>query len=89
MFGESFYMESEGEEPKKILEMEDFPGGPVIKNLPANAGNAVSTPGAGRFYMPCGNEACVPQLLNPHTLELVFHNKRKHLNERSAHHSKE
>ena len=89
MFGESFYMESEGEESKKILEMEDFPGGPVVKNLPASAGKAVSAPGAGRFSMPFGNEACVPQLLSPHTLEPVFHNKRNHLNERPACHNEE
>ena len=26
-----------------------FPGGSVVKNLPANAGDAGSTPGLGRF----------------------------------------
>ena len=25
-----------------------FPGGPVVKNLPANAGNSGSIPGSGR-----------------------------------------
>ena len=29
----------------------DFPGGPVIKNPPANAGNIGLNPGLGRFYM--------------------------------------
>ena len=43
MFEESFYTESEGEESKKILEKEDFPGAPVVKNLPANAGDTFNT----------------------------------------------
>ena len=29
-----------------------FPGGAVIKNLPANAGDMGSSPGPGRSYMP-------------------------------------
>ena len=29
----------------------DFPGAPVVKNLPANAGNMGSIPGPGRFHM--------------------------------------
>ena len=31
-----------------------FPGGPVVKNLPANAGDTGSVPGLGRSYMPYG-----------------------------------
>ena len=34
---------------------EGFPGGAVVKNLPANAGDTGSSPGAGRFHMPCSN----------------------------------
>ena len=30
----------------------DFPGGAVIKNPPANAGDAGSIPGLGRSHMP-------------------------------------
>ena len=30
----------------------DFPGGLVIKNLPANAGDTGSIPGPGRSHMP-------------------------------------
>ena len=33
----------------------DFSGGPVIKELPANVGNAGSIPGPGRFHMPKSN----------------------------------
>ena len=29
-----------------------FPGGTVVKNLPANAGDTGSSPGLGRFHMP-------------------------------------
>ena len=34
---------------------EGFPGGPVVKNPPANAGNMGSIPGSGRSHMPWGN----------------------------------
>ena len=37
----------------------------MVKNLPANAGDMGSIPGPGRFHMPEGNEAHVPQLLSP------------------------
>ena len=36
----------------------DFPGGPVVKNPPANAGNMGMIPGSGRFHMLEGNN-CV------------------------------
>ena len=32
-----------------------FPGGTVIKNLPANAGDTGSIPGPGRSHMPRSN----------------------------------
>ena len=28
----------------------DFPGGPVVKNLPASGGDSVLIPGLGRFH---------------------------------------
>ena len=35
---------------------EDFPGGTVVKNLPANAGDTGSSPGQGtRTHMPWSN----------------------------------
>ena len=34
---------------------EDFPGGAVVKNPPANAGDMGSSPGPGRFHMPRSN----------------------------------
>ena len=32
-----------------------FPGGRVVKNLPANAGDTGSSPGLGRSHMPRSN----------------------------------
>ena len=45
-------------------EVEDFPGGAVVKNPPANAGDTGSSPAPGRSHMPRSNEARVPQLLS-------------------------
>ena len=33
----------------------DFPGGAVVKNPPANAGDTGSSPGPGRSHTPWGN----------------------------------
>ena len=32
-----------------------FPGGAVVRNPPANAGDTGSSPGPGRSHMPCSN----------------------------------
>ena len=42
----------------------DFPGGAVVKNPPANAGDTGSSPGPGRSHMPRSNLARAPQLLS-------------------------
>ena len=42
-----------------------FPGGPVVKYLPGNAGYVGLIPCLGRFHMLLGNQALVPQLLSP------------------------
>ena len=41
-----------------------FPGGAVVENLPANAGDTGSSPGLGRSHMPRSNCASEPQLLS-------------------------
>ena len=41
-----------------------FPGGAVVENLPANAGDMGLSPGLGRSHMPWSNWACEPQLLS-------------------------
>ena len=35
--------------------IQGFPGGAVVKNLPANAGDTGSSPGPGRSHMPRSN----------------------------------
>ena len=44
---------------------QDFPGGPVVKNLPANAGDTGSISGLGRFHMLWASYAHEPQLVKP------------------------
>ena len=39
---------------QKLLIWGDFPGGPVVKNLPARSGDTGSIPGLGRFHTPRG-----------------------------------
>ena len=41
-----------------------FPGGAVVENLPANAGDRGSSQGLGRSHMPRSNWAREPQLLS-------------------------
>ena len=41
-----------------------FPGGPVVKYLPAHAGGMGLIPGLERFHIPWGNWASGPQLLS-------------------------
>ena len=41
-----------------------FPGGAVVENLPANAGDTGSSPGLGRSHMPWSNQVREPQLLS-------------------------
>ena len=41
-----------------------FPGGAVVENLPANAGDMGSRPGLGRSHMPRSNWDREPQLLS-------------------------
>ena len=55
----------------------DCPGGPVIRSLPANAGNTSSISGLGRFHVPQSNKA------RAH-LQPTLHNKRSHCSEQPA-----
>ena len=41
-----------------------FPGGAVVGNMPANAGDTGSSPGLGRSHMPRSNWAREPRLLS-------------------------
>ena len=62
-----------------------FPGGPVIKNLPA--GDTGLIPGLGRFHMRRGNQTHAPQLRKPMLLEPMLQNKRSHCNKKPVHHN--
>ena len=52
-----------------------FSGGPVVRNLPCNAGDTSSIPGPGRSCMLGGNWVWEPQLLNPPSLEPVIRDR--------------
>ena len=39
----------------KKCQLRGFPGGAVVENLPANAGDTGSSPGLGRSHMPRSN----------------------------------
>ena len=56
-----------------------FPGGPVVKNLPASAGVTGSIPDPGRSHM-LERLSPAPQLLKP-----VLHNERSHHSEKPEH----
>ena len=68
-----------------MIPSRDFPGGPVGKNPPANAGDTGLIPGLGRSYVWQNNNAPAPQLLRLHTLEPMLCNKRSHHNEKPVH----
>ena len=62
---------------------EGFPGGSVVKNPLASAGDARdmgSMPGPGRSHTPWSNKACVPQLLRlrPRAREPQRRKRRSH-----------
>ena len=48
-------MEKVLKKKKKRIRMMGFPGGAVVKNPPANAGDTGLSPGPGRSHMPRSN----------------------------------
>ena len=54
-------MKTKVDENKNVLRLDKrninrgFPGGAVVENLPANAGDTGSCPGLGRSHMPWSN----------------------------------
>ena len=48
----------------KILQR-DFPGGPVVKNPPANTEDTGSIPGPGRSHTPCNYWAAASEARGP------------------------
>ena len=61
----------------------DFPGSPVVKNPPANAGDMGSIPG-GRFHTFRGATKPVATTTDACTLEPRLWNKRSHGNEKPS-----
>ena len=51
----SIYMPRSGIAGSLKIELLGFPGGAVVKNLPANLGDMGSNPGPGRSHMPLSN----------------------------------
>ena len=66
--------------------MEGFPGGPVIKSLPANTGNTNSIPGPGSSHMPQSNKTQPHIYWSPRDLEPSAH-KRSHCHKKPTHHN--
>ena len=67
---------------------EGFPGGVVVENLPANAGDAGSSPGLGRSHMPRSNSAREPKLLSLRVWSLCSATRGRD-SERPAHRDEE
>ena len=55
----------------------DFPGGPVVRNPPANAG-ALSNPRSGKTPHAAGQRSLRTTTPEPTSLEPVLRNKRSH-----------
>ena len=66
-----------------------FPGGAVVENPPANAGDTGSSPGLGRSHMPRSSWAPWATITELARLEPVLHNKRGRYSERPAHRDEE
>ena len=51
------YLEQDDNKDTSYQNLRDrgFPGGAVVENLPANAGDTGSSPGLGRSHMPRSN----------------------------------
>ena len=56
-----------------------FPGGPVVENLPCNAGDTGSIPGLGGSHMLRTNQTHVLQLWSPHTTIAEAHPRARAL----------
>ena len=65
-----------------------FPGGAVVKNPPANAGDTGSSPGPGGSHMPRSNQEHAPQLLSLRVWSLCSAT-RDRAGERPAHRDEE
>ena len=72
-----------------LKRVQGFPGGAVVENLPANAGDTGSSPGLGRSHMPRSNWAREPQLLSLRVWSLCSATREAAIVKRPAHHDEE
>ena len=80
------------EEIKKNIKntwIQGFPGGAVVENLPANAGDTGSSPVLGRSHMPRSNWAREPQLLSPRVWSLCSATREAAIVKRPTHRNEE
>ena len=73
------------------LKMENFgfPGGTVVENLPADAGDTGSSPGLGGSHMSRSDCACEPQLLSLRIWSLCSATREAAIVKRPARHDGE
>ena len=72
-----------------IVHHRGFPGGAVVENLPANAGDMGSSPGLGGSHMPWSNWAREPQLLSLRIWSLCSATREAATVKRPAHRDEE
>ena len=70
-------------------EKEGFPGGAVVENLPASAGDTGLSPGLGRSHMPQSNWAREPQLLSLRVWSLCSATREAVIVKRPSHRDEE
>ena len=99
--GQSFKKIFPGQTTQFKNGQQDFPGGTVVKNPPANSGTRVralvqedptchgATKARGPQLLSLRSRAREPQLLKPARLEPVLRNKRSHCNEKPTHRNEE
>ena len=69
----------------KKYSLRGFPGGAVVENLPANAGDAGSSPGLGGSHVPRSGWAREPQLLSLRVWSLCSTTRKAAIVKRPAH----
>ena len=80
------YSKGCGEELQKNRKpLKDIPGGPVVKNLLANAGDLGSILGPWGLHMQRATKPMCHNHWSPNALELVSHSKGSHHNEKPTH----
>ena len=61
----------------KVNKTTGSPCGPVVKNLPTNAGDTGSIPGQGRSHIPQGSLAGVPKQFSQKQINKSLKKKKK------------